>query len=336
MEKLKDIIGIDVSKLTFDAYCYKGKMHAQFAKNKGGFTCFHKWLKEHITCPSTRMIVLMEDTGLYTYRLERFLYAKKMQYAKKSALEIHRSAGVLRSKTDKTDAKMIATYGWRHREDLEVYRFDKDYRIHLRALLSHREMLINHTVAYSITLSEMQHSLEKKTPHFIGDSTEQIVTLLREKIKQVEQEICAIFQSDEELNENFKLITSIKGVGLITASYTLLYTNNFKNFENARKFISYCGLAPFEHSSGISLKGRARVSKFANKKMKAVLHKAAVTAVIHNAELKAYFERKQSEGKHKMSVYNAVRAKIVARMFAVVKRKSPCIDAGLLRRTSSQ
>lgn len=106
----------------------------------------------------------------------------------------------------------------------------------------------------------------------------------------------------------------------------LLYTGNFTRFSNSGKFCSWCGIAPFPYQSGTSINGRTKVSPLANRKMKSLMHQAAIIAVQHDKELGDYFKRKTDKGKNKMSVYNAVRAKLVARIFSVVKRQQPFTD----------
>ena len=96
-------------------------------------------------------------------------------------------------------------------------------------------------------------------------------------------------------------------------------------FENHRKFACYSGIAPFEYSSGTSIRGKTKVSSLANRKVKVYLTSAAVTSVRWDGQLKKYYQRKINEGKHKASVLNAVKAKIVARCFAVIKRQEPFV-----------
>ena len=92
-----------------------------------------------------------------------------------------------------------------------------------------------------------------------------------------------------------------------------------------RKFACYCGLAPFEHSSGTSVRGGCHTSSMANRDIKVQLNRSALIAIRCDPQLKAYYERKVAEGKHKFSVLNAVRAKIAARCFAVVRRGTPYV-----------
>jgi transposase len=85
-----------------------------------------------------------------------------------------------------------------------------------------------------------------------------------------------------------------------------------------QKAACYCGVAHFPYQSGISIKGKTKLSHMANKKLKTNLHPAALSAVKCDPEIKTYYERKVLEGKPKMSVINAVRFKLLARVVAVV------------------
>lgn len=124
----------------------------------------------------------------------------------------------------------------------------------------------------------------------------------------------------------FKLINSIKGVGPQTALFMIVYTNGFTKFKNWRKFASYCGIAPFPNSSGSSIKGRTKVSHLANKKIKSLFDLCAKSAIQYNREMKKYYERRIEEGKSKMSSINAIRNKLLSRIFAVVERKTPYVN----------
>ncbi|MFI5132002.1 MAG: transposase [Chitinophagales bacterium] len=107
---------------------------------------------------------------------------------------------------------------------------------------------------------------------------------------------------------------------------TLIKTKNFTRFTNGKKFSCYCGSAPFEHSSGTSIKKRTRISHLADKSMKTLLTQAAKTAIQHDKELKQYYQRRTDMGKSKRSTMNVVRNKLIHRMFAVIKRQTPYIN----------
>jgi len=105
----------------------------------------------------------------------------------------------------------------------------------------------------------------------------------------------------------------------------LVTTNNFTGFENGRKYACYSGIAPFEHTSGISIKGKTRVSNLANKKIKALLSNGANSAYKWDPEMKKYYKRKIAEGKDHKLVINAISCKLVNRVFAVIKRQTPFV-----------
>jgi transposase len=143
---------------------------------------------------------------------------------------------------------------------------------------------------------------------------------LDQDLKAIEAQMKDVIDGDDELKKLFDLVTSVVGIGFVTAVNLIVYTNEFKLFTNHRQLPCYSGIAPFEHKSGSSIRGRTRVSHLANKKMKKYLHMASLTGIKKDEGLKTYYERKVAEGKSKMSVINAVRNKLLARVFAVVNR----------------
>ena len=139
------------------------------------------------------------------------------------------------------------------------------------------------------------------------------------------EKISEIMSGNASIAANYSLMQSIIGIGRINAAVIITVTDNFRKFDNPRKFACYCGVAPFEHTSGTSIRGKTRTSKLAAKDLKVFLTRAAITAMVHDSQIRTYYLRKISEGKHKASVINAIRAKIIYRCFAVVKRQTPYV-----------
>jgi transposase len=140
-------------------------------------------------------------------------------------------------------------------------------------------------------------------------------------LTNVESKIIEVVNADDNLKLLYKLITSVVGIGFVTAINLIVHTNGFTMLKDTRKPACYCGVAPFEYSSGSSVRGRTKVHFMANKKLKCNLHMASLTAVKLDAELKYYYERKVAEGKSKMSVLNAVKNKLLARVVACVNNQ---------------
>ena len=146
-----------------------------------------------------------------------------------------------------------------------------------------------------------------------------IIDKIKKKIQEVEKEIHRLIKGDENLNGLYNLITSVQGVGFITAINTLVVTNEFVKITEPKKMACHCGVAPFKYDSGSSIRSRAKVSHRADKSMKTLFHMAAMSAISCKGELQDYYLRKVEEGKNKMAVINAVRNKIIHRIFVCVK-----------------
>lgn len=133
---------------------------------------------------------------------------------------------------------------------------------------------------------------------------------LDQDLAKVNKQLDQLIASDEELNRLFNLITSVEGIGTVTAREVLITTNEFKDFTEAKKYACYAGVAPFQHQSGTSIRatvatGKTRVSHLANKTVKTLLHMAALSAINNCEELRDYYQRKVASGKNKMSAAGA-------------------------------
>ena len=119
---------------------------------------------------------------------------------------------------------------------------------------------------------------------------------------------------------------TVPGIGHLTAVYLICCTNNFICKITGKQLACYAGVAPFENTSGTSIKGRNKVHKMANKTLKKLLHLCALAAIKYYAEFKEYYDRKLAEGKNKLSVQNAIRSKIALRAVAVINNQQPYVD----------
>jgi transposase len=139
----------------------------------------------------------------------------------------------------------------------------------------------------------------------------------------IEKRMQELISSDEELKTIFALATSVKGVGQVLATELLICTHKFTRMTNVKQLACYCGVAPFTHTSGTSIRGKTRTSHFANMSLKRTLHLAAMSSTQYVPDLRRYYERKVAEGKSKMCVINAMRNKLLHRILAVVKWGTP-------------
>lgn len=322
------VVGVDISKATLDLCTKPGDHSMQISNNQSGFKSWFLELKKLIGS-ETRVIVIMEHTGSYSVKFEKFLAGKSINFCKIPALQIKRSLGIIRGKNDKIDAVRIAEYGWLRKEQFKSDEPRDEKLCVLKNLLSLRSKIVRDRSGYTCRLKEI------KSTNIIGKSDpmvkihQRIIKQLSAEIKLLEGQIQDLIEKVAELKQTNSLIRSIKGVGQIVAAYMISCTRNFKAFANARKFNCYAGLAPFKYESGSSIRGRSKVSHLANKEAKSILTLAACCAIKHDNELKKYYQKRVSEGKKKMSCLNIIRAKLVARMFAVAKRQTPFVNLRL-------
>ena len=99
-------------------------------------------------------------------------------------------------------------------------------------------------------------------------------------IKQIEALITEVIAADAEHQRIYDLLLSIDGVGPVLAAHLLALTEGFLRFKTARELSCHAGCAPFEHSSGSSIRGKTRVSRQAQSTLKYLLH----LSLIHISE----------------------------------------------------
>jgi transposase len=318
----KNFIGIDVSKLKLDVYLHNQSIHSIFKNNTEGFQEMIKWLNS-MKVSLKSMAICFEHTGVYSEDLALFLSQKKICFYMESSLQIKYSIGLQRGKNDKIDSKRIATYISKHAEQLSPTILEKSVVMELKKLLSLRSHLEKEAISIK---NRIKNSAKETGSELVHKIEQELLDMFKDKLKLIEKEIKELIKSDPNLDQIDQLIQSIRGIGPVSSWYLITTTNAFEYFDNARQYASYSGIAPFEMSSGSSIKGKTQTDRRSNRKINGVLTMAARSAAINNKEMKEYLERKLKEGKHYNSVINAIKNKLIGRVFAIVKRKSPYVD----------
>ncbi len=318
-------IGIDVSKLTIDVciITQNGKQdYQQFENTVKDFKRMEQWLLKKDYFSYEAGLFCMEHTGLYTRELLAFLLHRQANVWMESALHLKRSMGMTRGKNDKVDSYRIARYAMTNSDKAVLMKLSSGTLQKLKDLMANRERLLKNYQSLKIATQELLRVDKSIGKELIKLNDAALKGILKSKVK-VEKRMLQLINEDEELKTLFGLITSVKCVGDVLATELIVYTNGFTRMTNTRQLACYCGVAPFEHSSGTSVRGRIGTSNFANMKLKSTLHMAAVSAMRFIPDIKQYYERKVGEGKHKMAVINAIRNKLIQRIMATVKRGTP-------------
>ncbi|WP_412850445.1 IS110 family transposase [Chryseobacterium sp. PMSZPI] len=267
-----------------------------------------------------------ENTGNYGLLLASILEDRQILYYQVSALEIKLSQGIQRGKNDKVDAQRIAKYIKIYSGELKPSVLPEKVLFAMKNLLTYRNLLIKVRTQFKNEKKAFYQAGKIADVSYEMDEIALHIQQLNHKISLIEERIQEQISKEEKINRNFEKITKVKGIGFLTATYMIVLTNNFTSFKNPRKFNCYAGLAPFEHTSGTSIKGKTKTSKLRNKRIKTILFNGANSAVIYDEELKAYYKRKKEQGKAHNSIINAVCCKLVYRIFAVVKREEPFVN----------
>ena len=315
----KAFIGIDVSSNRLDICVFsQGERHSFVINNT--IQAITRFFKKH---NSETVFVAMENTGRYNWSLYEALSSFKGHIYVISPLHMKRSMGLIRGKNDKIDAIRIVDFIQKNYEQLTEWRPLPVAIKYIKVLLSERNLRISQKKQMDQQLS--YYGLLKNTglDKELLKLNRQMIKALKTQIDTLEKKINEIINTDENLSVQAKLISSVPGVGKVLTWTLLSATEGFQKITEARKLACFCGVVPFEHQSGTSVRGRTRVSSFADKRLKTILHMAAMRAVRLKNELQVYYNRKVKEGKNKMAVLNAVRNKIIHRVFAVIKQQRP-------------
>ncbi len=321
-------VGIDISKLKLDVNLLNSKTlqseHFVIENDSKSIKDFVKLLTKR-KIDLTQLLFCCENTGVYTNHLSCTLLGLELDLWIVPAIEIKRSKGISRGKNDKTDAKDISYYSYRNLDKLRLYKLAEIDIQKLKILYTEREKALKSLLLLETT-KENTDFVNKEIYKEVSSFNQSLTNTIKKIIIKIEKRIKEIIKSNEELNKQYTLIKSIPGVGEQTSLYFIIATKGFTAFKNWRQFACYSGVAPFEYSSGTSIKGRTKVNHMADKKMKSLLQMCAMTSLKYDPQLKEYYIKKKDEGKNSMLVLNNIRCKLISRVFAVVNRETPYIN----------
>lgn len=332
--KKKYFIGIDVSKHTLDVAfivldfnSFSKPVWRQFDNTQHGLNQMEKWLTDMNVPLSDKTIVVIENTGIYHRLLWQFFSSLQVDLCIENAAQVKWSLGIARGKNDKVDSRRLALYAARHIDRLKPTPALHHQALPLKDLLTLRNKLL--TQINSLTTGMKELKSISVSASFAADSKKLLqpaINGLKQSLKKVEQQVKDTLKLDEALLTVYKRLITVPGIGHITAIYLICCSNMFTMCDSGKQLACYCGVVPFDHQSGISIKGKHRVHKMANKELKRLLHMCALSSIKNHKEFKDYYKRKKMEGKHAMSILNAIKNKLVLRAFAVVKSERDYVD----------
>jgi transposase len=321
---VKQVVGIDVAQKEL-VVCL-GRMHDDwtpelharkcFENNKKGFMALVSWVKK-LTIDTCPVRYVMEATGVYHESLAYFLNDNDHQVTIVLPNKISNYFKTLKVKTitDKTAADAIAMFGLEKK--LELWKKPQPIFKKIRQLTREREQLIQ-----SRTVAKNQLHAEQAE----AEPGEKTIERLKKQIaffnkheKEINQELRALIKTDERVTCSVKLITSLPGIGPLTAATVLAETNGFELVRNRRQISSYAGFDVKEKQSGTSVKGKSRISKKGNKYLRKAMHMPALSAIQHDERFKGIYARLVAKHGIKMKAAVAVQRKLLEMIYTIYK-----------------
>lgn len=317
-------VAIDISKKWLDACVFvenadvKAFPHVQVENSKQGINELMSWLrKQDVVLKQTSF--LWEHTGSYGWLLREVIHRKGYKFRAEDPLEIKHRVGYSNDKNDHLDAARMVDYLARYADRLQPSHMPSKGLQKLENLRNERKFYVKQRAALK-NRSQVDFSKEELRRH------RSLIKEYDEMIKRIEQRMLNILCEDEYLYKTYDLLKSIPGIGFINAINFICITENNTTFKNARQYASHIGVAPHRKDSGKSVHWRAKPSAKCDGQAKADLGQGAEIAVEHCAEIALFYQRK-TKGREKdkdirRKAYNAVKFKLVLRMFAVVNRRT--------------
>lgn len=307
-----NIIGLDISKDTIDATLHKtnGSIHyIKFKNNDDGLKQFRLWIKGNRI---RKAYIGMEATGIYYEKAADMLSSYYTVYViNPLKIKDYGKSRFNRTKTDKADSNLIADYIKRHQDTLIPYQIPKNKA--LQKLINLKNQLHQHQKQIKNRL----HSIEED---FIRNIHQDLIDTIQDKMEQVKIAISEQIKKQTD-NNHYRNLQTIPSIGKDTAS--VLYAQlTEKHFKTANQFVSYAGLSPAIIQSGTSVRGRGRLSRYGNRRLKSTLYMPALCAYRFNAFPKLINNLKKA-GKPKMVIIVAIMRKLAKLAYYIVKTGQP-------------
>jgi transposase len=311
------MLGIDIAKLKFNVCLIQltGKLkHKVFTNNAAGFTQLSEWLSKQGV---QRVHACMEATGTYGEALALCLHeaGHTVSVVNPAAIKAFAGSRLSRTKTDKVDAELIARFCLAQAPAAWT-PLPAEVR-ELQALVRRLESLIEMRVAEENRLSS------GITVDSVRQSIEELLNHLNEQIKRTEELIRQHIKGNPTLKRHSELLDSIPGIAETTAALLLSEITDITQYRSARQVAAYAGLVPRERQSGSSVRGRTRLSKIGNARLRKALYFPALTALRCSPFFQQWAEGLRARGKSKMSVICAVMRKLLHVAYGVLKTGQP-------------
>ena len=313
---MQNILGIDVSKDKHDVVLVsQGKKYHRVINNDlRGFEFLVKWLKTHQV---TKVHACLEATGQYGDELAEYLYLQGHDVSVVNPARIKRygESKLHRNKTDKADAELIAEF---------CLKEEPTFWQPLSPKIKHLRALIRRLQALKDNLQQEKNRMKSGEPDdWVTKDLAIHIKFLQDRIKATESEIRDLIDKDPDLKSQQDLLTSIPGIGDLTANTLLAEIGDFSVFENAPQLAAYAGLNPRGHFSGSSVQKKTQVSKQGRAELRRCLYMPAIVALSFNPVIQSLADRMAKTNHQKMEIVIAAMRKLLHLSYGVLKNQLP-------------
>lgn len=304
------VAGIDVSKETLDVFLLPSGTTYRFANSEKGCAELTGVLAE--ASPSR---VILESTGGLEMLAAGILSAAALPVAVVNPRQVRdfaKACGLL-AKTDKLDAKILASFGLKIAPEIRPLKDEATQE--LSALVTRRRQLVEMLTAEKNRLSASPKGIRKGITRHIE--------WLEAQIRSLDEDISRFIQSSEVWKAKVDILTSVKGVGPVTAA-TLVSALPELGTVSRQQISALAGLCPYNRDSG-KHKGK-RAIWGGRAAVRTVLYMAVLAAIRFNPAFKAFYDRLKKAGKpHKVATTACMR-KLLCILNAMVRDQRPWDD----------
>lgn len=312
---MKPILGIDVAKAKLDVALRlpDGKFRSKVVENApAGFATLSAWLAKHDV---EALHVCMEATGTYWEAVAEYLYDAgfTVSVVNPAQIKAFGSAVLVRTKTDKVDARLIAEFCLS--QPPAPWQAPSPAIRELRALVARRGALD------AMRTQEKNRLLVARD--VVRKGIQSHLEHLENAIAEVEAAIRQKIDDDPSLKEQRDLLDSIPGLGDKTIPVLLSYYGGPTRFDKAKEAAAFAGLDPRQHESGSSVRGKPRLSKIGHAGLRKALYMPAMVAITKTAWGRAFRDRLATAGKAPKVIIGAMMRKLVHVAYGVLKSGKP-------------
>lgn len=309
------ILGIDIAKDKFDiALIINGKIKSKVINNNpDGFNTLQTWLSERWRIDHVH--ACMEATGAYWENLAIFLadHGHTVSVVNPVRIKGFAQSEMSRNKTDKGDARLIARFCQSKTPDPWIAPL-KEIR-ELQALVRRLDSLL--------AMQGMESNRLSTSDAVVVPSIKEHLDYLNLEIKKTQDQIKVHINQNPTLKKQRDLLDSIPGIGDKTIALVLAEIRSIDNFSKAKQLAAFAGLNPSLYESGTSVRGKTRLSKIGNNKLRKALFFPAMVAKRFNPVIADFAKRLEKNGKNKMTIIGAIMRKLIHIIYGVLKSGQP-------------